>query len=311
MLLSEFGGERNGIPANAYSLVNAGRAGSDHPKRFYQFALIDPIDRPFATFCFYYRTWEQIQELGFFDQYATNVGEECDLSVIEPSITGHEPRVTSYVSLETNKVFEDCVNQSDDETQRELSCNFDETEGNYDSWKTTSAEVDMVETRRPSTPGYPACDAGDSVEKPLVYIPSGAPLYDDSYSDEQDHNQLQRYDGSTSRSPQCHRGFSMMQSSWLDPPEPGNESIIPSTIPWKQEPGSSTSSHPYPAYHIERWALRTPSPVKSIKESIKSPPLEEAKRPGRSPVSFMSIFKSSWKRRGEKPANLIEGGQST
>jgi hypothetical protein len=61
------------------SLANAGRAGGDHPKRFYKFALIDPTDQPFATFRYYYRTWEQLRYLGLID-----VDSDVDFSIIEP-----------------------------------------------------------------------------------------------------------------------------------------------------------------------------------------------------------------------------------
>jgi hypothetical protein len=64
------------------SLANAGRAGGDHPKRFYKFALIDPTDQPFATFRYYYRTWEQLHYLGLIDG-----DSDVEFSVIEP----HEP----------------------------------------------------------------------------------------------------------------------------------------------------------------------------------------------------------------------------
>lgn len=60
-------------------LAVAGRARGAHPKRFYKFALIDPTDQPFATFQYFYRTWEQLRYLGLID------GEsDVDLSVIEP-----------------------------------------------------------------------------------------------------------------------------------------------------------------------------------------------------------------------------------
>jgi hypothetical protein len=39
------------------SLVNAGFLSTRHPKRFYKYALLDPLDTPFATFRYYYRTW--------------------------------------------------------------------------------------------------------------------------------------------------------------------------------------------------------------------------------------------------------------
>jgi hypothetical protein len=69
-----------------YRLVPAGRAGPELPKRFYEFALIDPVDRPFAEFRFYYRSWEQLDEMGVL--YMDNIGqmgEENALPVIEPN----------------------------------------------------------------------------------------------------------------------------------------------------------------------------------------------------------------------------------
>ncbi|KAK4693180.1 hypothetical protein P7C71_g4170, partial [Lecanoromycetidae sp. Uapishka_2] len=39
------------------SLVNAGFLPGRSPKRFYKYALLDPLDQPFATFRYYYRTW--------------------------------------------------------------------------------------------------------------------------------------------------------------------------------------------------------------------------------------------------------------
>ncbi|KAJ4361806.1 hypothetical protein N0V83_010747 [Neocucurbitaria cava] len=68
-------------------LVNAGRAEAKHPKRFYQFSLIDPIDQPFATFRYYYRTWDQLRDLGLLDEEWNRAGEENDLSIIEPNET--------------------------------------------------------------------------------------------------------------------------------------------------------------------------------------------------------------------------------
>ena len=53
-----YGGEVQWKPFNSPGsrLVNAGRAKKENPKRFYGFSLIDPIDQPFATFKYYYRT---------------------------------------------------------------------------------------------------------------------------------------------------------------------------------------------------------------------------------------------------------------
>ncbi|KAL5416794.1 hypothetical protein PMIN04_008018 [Paraphaeosphaeria minitans] len=69
------------------SLVNAGLAGSGHPKRFYKFALVDPVDKPYATFRYYYRTREQIREMGLSEDDVVEDGESNELSVIEPCST--------------------------------------------------------------------------------------------------------------------------------------------------------------------------------------------------------------------------------
>ena len=39
------------------SLVNAGFLPPEHPRRYYKYALLDPLDQPFATFHYYYRNW--------------------------------------------------------------------------------------------------------------------------------------------------------------------------------------------------------------------------------------------------------------
>lgn len=70
--------------ANHDSLVNAGHAGSDQPKRFYKLALVDPVDKPFAKFRYYYRTWTQLRLMGLSEDDIVEDGEPNELSVIEP-----------------------------------------------------------------------------------------------------------------------------------------------------------------------------------------------------------------------------------
>ena len=38
-------------------MLNAGFLPDDHPQRYYTYSLLDPLDQPFATFRWYYRTW--------------------------------------------------------------------------------------------------------------------------------------------------------------------------------------------------------------------------------------------------------------
>ncbi|KAF2449996.1 hypothetical protein P171DRAFT_461041 [Karstenula rhodostoma CBS 690.94] len=82
---TEHGSDERGIRRS--SLVNAGLAGSGHPKRFYKFALVDPVDKPYVTFRYYYRTREQIREMGLSEDEVVEDGESNELSVIEPCNT--------------------------------------------------------------------------------------------------------------------------------------------------------------------------------------------------------------------------------
>ena len=45
-------------------MVNSGILHKNHPQRFYRYDLLDPLDQPFSTFRYYYRTWEQLETLG-------------------------------------------------------------------------------------------------------------------------------------------------------------------------------------------------------------------------------------------------------
>ncbi|KAL8735478.1 MAG: hypothetical protein Q9181_002800 [Wetmoreana brouardii] len=46
------------------SMFNAGALLDDQPQRYYTYSLVDPLDQPFATFRWYYRTWAQLEALG-------------------------------------------------------------------------------------------------------------------------------------------------------------------------------------------------------------------------------------------------------
>lgn len=39
------------------SMLNAGMLQDDQARRYYKYSLLDPLDQPFATFRWYYRTW--------------------------------------------------------------------------------------------------------------------------------------------------------------------------------------------------------------------------------------------------------------
>ncbi|KAF1979429.1 hypothetical protein BU23DRAFT_586619 [Bimuria novae-zelandiae CBS 107.79] len=99
-VVEEYGTTEHGKCEKGISLMSAGRAGSEQPKRFYKFALIDPADKPYATFRYFYRTWAQLRELGL-SEYETDVvedGESNQLSVIEPDDRGVSQRSESCYS---------------------------------------------------------------------------------------------------------------------------------------------------------------------------------------------------------------------
>ncbi|KAJ9637168.1 hypothetical protein H2199_007454 [Coniosporium tulheliwenetii] len=52
-------------------LVKGGQA-RHQPRRFYKFALLDPVDEPYATFRYLYRSWDQLRALGI-----TNREDPC------------------------------------------------------------------------------------------------------------------------------------------------------------------------------------------------------------------------------------------
>ncbi|EON63363.1 hypothetical protein W97_02590 [Coniosporium apollinis CBS 100218] len=64
---SEIGRQTGG----GIGLVKGGQA-RHQPRRFYKFALIAPVDEPYATFRYLYRSWDQLRALGITDQ-----GDPC------------------------------------------------------------------------------------------------------------------------------------------------------------------------------------------------------------------------------------------
>ncbi|KAI4195732.1 MAG: hypothetical protein LQ350_007013 [Teloschistes chrysophthalmus] len=59
-------GSKPGTPAvkGGIGMFNAGALFDDHPQRYYTYSLLDPLDKPFATFRWYCRTWAQLERLG-------------------------------------------------------------------------------------------------------------------------------------------------------------------------------------------------------------------------------------------------------
>ncbi|KAF6237127.1 hypothetical protein HO173_004595 [Letharia columbiana] len=64
------------------NLVNAGTLLDNHPQRYYKYALLDPLDAPFATFRYYYRSWDQLEALGVISPHPS---ESSSITSIDSS----------------------------------------------------------------------------------------------------------------------------------------------------------------------------------------------------------------------------------
>jgi hypothetical protein len=287
--------------ANFGSLVNAGRAGPEQPKRFYKFALIDPIDQPFATFRYYYRSWDQLRGLGLLDQHVSGAGEDNDLPVIEPREDDIDEakegtRACSVVSKDLGSVFQDC---SDNLNGRAASAadTRAQTQNPHSPMRSTSARARNPLTRKASIRQV------SDTEQSRAYVPRGAPGLNKEASVEHVSRQMQQRD-SFIRTPSHFYRLSIPPSIKLRRPEPTSRPLP--TLPTKHDFEASTSYCPHPAYPVDDWTVRTPSPVKSVRDGISTPPPGRRKEQGRSTSALMSAITSAWKRRGtQTPGGTI------
>ncbi|KAL8937059.1 MAG: hypothetical protein Q9211_003880 [Gyalolechia sp. 1 TL-2023] len=84
------------------SMLNAGMLPEDHPQRYYTFSLLDPLDLPFATFRWCYRTWAQLEALGVTKPLSTPSSSEADeqkppRTIEAPSKSLFRPKLASSV----------------------------------------------------------------------------------------------------------------------------------------------------------------------------------------------------------------------
>jgi hypothetical protein len=204
-------------------LVPAGRAGPEQPKRFYEFALIDPVDRPFAEFRFHYRSWEQLDEVGvLYKGEVGQVGEKNALPVIEPdgSDVGGDEEVNEEDRRYTSA------------TTHHGSTGIDTHDGPLDGHA-------LGASPRNKTP--------------------------DSHS----------IDKRTLSSARNSYRLSFPPKIMLSPSKADTRGLP--SIPRKNSSPSLTAYHPHPAYPVDEWTLRTPSPVQSARSGLRTPPLIRGK----------------------------------
>jgi hypothetical protein len=288
--LSKQGTEYGNIVAlTCSSLVNAGRASAEQPKRFYKFALTDPVDQPFATFQYFYRTWDQLEYLGVLGD-ETRVAEGDDLPVIEPYEDSVRDEVTRNVSRASDKDTDDIWYECSDgaaEATRTTACNSSPVRG------ASTRPGSPLKKSQLADSGAPHCSAGVS-EQPRAYVPRGAPVATKKAPGEQLEQQTGQRRSGTCTPTQLYR-LSVPPSIKLVAPRQDSRSLP--SVPHKFDSPSSTSYRPHPAYPVEEWRVQTPSPVRSTRDGISTPPLERKKGQGSRATSFMSAISSSWKHR--------------
>ncbi|KAL5116439.1 hypothetical protein ACEQ8H_005675 [Pleosporales sp. CAS-2024a] len=244
--------------AKGIHLINAGRASSEQAKRFYKFALIDPVDQPFVVFKYLYRTWDQLQHLGVLAEDSTSE----DLPVIEPDDSSvSTTRTVSSAFVHDDDVFYDCGD---------------------------SAAQGIRQTESPGL--KTAQDGTSSSEQPRAYVPRGAPMERASGETLGQEKTQQRHSG-LSTPPQLYR-LSVPPSIKLRPSLQKARNAL--RVAKQSDSISSTAYSRHSACAVEEWRMRTPSPVKSMRESISTPPMGKSRA-----SSLFGVFTSTWKRRGK------------
>ncbi|PVI04027.1 hypothetical protein DM02DRAFT_669400 [Periconia macrospinosa] len=228
------------------NLVNAGRAGAEHPKRFYKVALIDPTDKPFATFRYYYRTWNQLYQLELVDEESDFGGTE--LSIIEPeTVEGGNNEVKGQDAL--------CV------------------ENDIGDGPSTPHRNQVDSAHRTSE------QAGDQEPQRLSYECT-PPRF---------HNNRP-----------CAPPPVQIESSKHSP-----RRLL--AMEKKDVVAEQTSHQAQVDYPVDEWTVRTPSPIKSLREGISTPPLTS--RSSLSASGIISAIANTWRRRGAASSeSSVNGG---
>ncbi|EUC28449.1 hypothetical protein COCCADRAFT_109110 [Bipolaris zeicola 26-R-13] len=267
------------------NLVNAGRAGPEHPKRFYKFALVDPVDRPFATFRYYYRTRDQLRDLGVLRSEHNGVGEKNDLLVIEPNDA-------SIRSISTDQETYSSVNSG---LQNDFGVDKRET-NTTKNWNTISNRDTSAATARSS-------GKVTSQWQPRTYIPHGTPGPNVKELDEQSNEQALQMDNFMPEPPSSYR-LSIPPSIKLEPTKPTIRPLP--SLPQRNVSPVHPIYYPNPVYAMGGRTMRTPSPVKPAGEEISTSSSKKCTGRGRMASSLMSAIASVWKHRSPRTPRAAE-----
>lgn len=274
-------------------------AGRDHPKRFYRIALIDPVDQPFATFRYFYRTQGQLRDLGVLGPIPNSVGEEDDLPVIEPHDESTNRLVAGrdrYPSVD-NKLHNGSKNSKRDSTVSKKSITVNNRQ--------RSTVTFRLIRRTPARARRPYFVRGSKLQ-PRAHIPHSAPkakvqLSGGRFTELFDEKEWEE-DTCLSGPPKSYR-LSIPPSIKLDPRGPTVRPLLSPLRPLhrpprRESPLSPTAYSPHPVNPMNNWIAYTPSPVEAAREELGTP--SPGKRAGRFRTGFslMGMISSIWKHRG-------------
>lgn len=138
-----------------------------------------------------------------------------------------------------------------------------------------------------------------------TYVPTCGPL---TYRRGESSTEWSRLQRTGRRTPSGANALTTPPSCKLDPPAPSSRPLP--SCPQEGIPAIDTSYRPHPAYPVDDWATRTPSPVKSVRDGITTPTL--ARKKGLTPSGLINVITSSWKRRSVANSELsIEASDAT
>lgn len=255
------------------------------------------MDQPFATFRYYYRTWDQLQDLGFHEHCWHQTGEEDDLSVIEPydgrieELFGDKGSITKVLHLKSRNCTD--VAAKDNDLTEEGSAHADDNKETGKSSHDTLQNTEPSRARRPPTPAASSRLASTATDQ-WAYIPSGAPRTGDS--DRQGDEQMRKRDTST-RALVKSADLTASPAVKFDAP-----SMVARPLSRASHDGlfsSTTAYQPHPVHPVDTWTVRTLSPVKSVRGGISTPPLTKVPQ-ARTGSSLMTLLTSTWRRRGTR-----------
>ncbi|KAF2092054.1 hypothetical protein K490DRAFT_53209 [Saccharata proteae CBS 121410] len=269
------------IDGQGVRLANMGLMKEEHPKRFYKFALLDPVDEPHAVFKFYYRTlgispilvYQQLIELGLVESEPFYDESDSEISIPDAA-SNYMSDSDSFVSspenspAESSSVEEDADEDDADETQSQSTLD------GYYTAESAASDNDSDDSDDTAI----AAPSAASEPSPASRASSASP-------------------GLMNRTNAMFKRLSFPPSTRLQPSREGTRSASPKKL--RPLPPVPTEDEEQ-SRHMQ-WLRRSPSPIKrsskkDLDAPLPEPPLPELplpelpeKRPG-SAASLRRVF---------------------